>query len=97
MSPDGNVSRSVIKLKINASDNGEQLSCRAENKKLLSAFIEDTLKINVFCKCVILGLIFSLKKIVIIDMYNKNFNFRHFGKYNSLWIVDKRLILVVFN
>lgn len=46
----GNVSSSMVRLTPNASDDGRLLSCRAENRNLPTAVIEDTWKLSVYCK-----------------------------------------------
>ncbi|XP_050705734.1 nephrin-like [Eriocheir sinensis] len=44
----GNVSSSMVRLTPNASDDGRLLSCRAENRNLPTAVIEDTWKLSVY-------------------------------------------------
>ncbi|XP_068232063.1 nephrin-like [Palaemon carinicauda] len=45
---DGNVSTSVIRLQPNASDDGQLLACRAENRNIPTAVIEDSWILSVY-------------------------------------------------
>ncbi|XP_047502942.1 nephrin-like [Penaeus chinensis] len=46
----GNVSSSMVRFTPNASDDGRLLSCRAENRNVPTAVIEDSWKLSVYCK-----------------------------------------------
>lgn len=40
----------MVRLRPNSSDDGRLLACRAENRNLPTAVIEDTWKLSVYCK-----------------------------------------------
>ena len=48
--PDGNVSRSVLRITPKREDNGCMISCRAENPLIPRAVMEDSRKFIVYCK-----------------------------------------------
>ena len=50
---DGNVTTSILKLKINRADHGTKLTCRAENPLLPKAILEDIFTFNVACKALL--------------------------------------------
>ncbi|XP_031784587.1 synaptogenesis protein syg-2 isoform X2 [Nasonia vitripennis] len=48
ISPDGNMTSSILTLTPSLEDNGKLITCRAENPRVKGAALEDTLKLNVF-------------------------------------------------
>ena len=52
VSPDGNVTTSVLKLRPTMQDHGQALSCRAENPVLTNSVKDDSVKLEVFCKSI---------------------------------------------
>ncbi|KZS10656.1 putative Nephrin [Daphnia magna] len=50
-SSDGNISYSSLTFVAIAEDGGQYLTCRAENHELPASVMEDTLKLDVQCKC----------------------------------------------
>lgn len=74
VSQDGNMTSSTLILKPTLLDHDKVITCRAENFEIQRGIVEDTWKLNVFCKY----------KIILYKIFFKNTNYCNFNTFMDI-------------